>query len=232
MSQYFTKDTDKHIAKYLSETEHRIKHEIFTNNIKPAFDKLIESLIYVYGFYSIDDVDTLKKDCLANLFEMLPKFKPSLDEKEKTSRGFSYFNVIAKNWFIHKTRERTKRGKLESELYYDLDYENTKYDSHFTISPHENLLEEKEWWLKFYQEMETWHSLLTKKSERQILEAIIFLMRNPDHVSIYNKKAVYLYLRELTGLNTKQVVMNLKRIKRFFVKWRTRFNNSGESKCE
>ena len=39
------------------------------------------------------------------------------------------------------------------------------------------------------------------------------LMKNPDDIEIFNKKAIYLYIRELTGLNTKQVVNNLNRIR-------------------
>lgn len=232
MAQYFTKETDKHIARFLETKDTVEKHDIFTTKIKPPFEKLIENLIYIYGFYSIDDVETLKRDCLANLYEMIPKFKPSADEKEKGSRGFSYFNVIAKNWFIQKTRERSKRGKLESELYYDLDHEVAKSDPNFSMSPYENTLEEREWWKEFYKELDSWRTELTKKAEIQVLEAVIFLMRNPDLVTIYNKKAVYLYLRELTGLNTKQVVVNLKKIKFLFVKWNDRYCTSGESDSE
>ena len=36
---------------------------------------------------------------------------------------------------------------------------------------------------------------------------------NIEDIEIFNKKAVYLYLRELTGLNTKQVVNNLNKLR-------------------
>lgn len=223
MSQYFTKDTDTHIVKFLETSDENERHKIFHDKIRPAFEKLIENLIFVYSFYSIDDVETLKKDCLTNLYEMLPKYDPS-----KGTKGFSYFNVVAKNWFIHKTRERNKRNKLESELYCGLDNEVAKNDPKFSVNPHEELLQEKEFWMLFYREMDTWREKLTKKTEKHVLEAVIYLMRNPDLVSIYNKKAVYLYLRELTGLNTKQVVVNLKKIKDLFNKWKESYI-SGEN---
>ena len=215
MAHYFTKDTDRFITKFIETEDAPERHKIFHDKIRPAFEKLIENLIYVYGFYSIDDVDTLKKDCLTNLYETLPKYDPT-----KGTKGFSYFNVVAKNWFIQKTREKNKRNKLESELYYDLDHEAVKNDPNFSVSPHEDILQEREFWIRFYEEMDSWREKLTKKSEKQVLEAVIFLMRNPDLVTIYNKKAVYLYLRELTGLNTKQVVVNLKKIKSLFTKWK------------
>jgi hypothetical protein len=224
MAQYFTKETDKYIAKFLDSKEEQEKHQIFTDQIRPAFEKLIENLIFVYAFYNIDDVDTLKRDGLANLYEMIPKYDPNRGHK-----AFSYFNVVAKNWFIHKTRERNKKHRLESELYYDLDHELAKNDPSFSTTPHQDLLEEKEFWMNLYSEMDFWRSKLTKKTEKQVLEAVIFLMKNPDLVTIYNKKAVYLYLRELTGLNTKQVVVNLKKIKGLYTKWKDIFFTEGES---
>jgi hypothetical protein len=224
MAQYFTKETDKYLAKFLETTVVEEKHEIFDVHIRPAFEKLVENLIYVYGFYSIDDVETLKKDCLANLYEMIPKFKPS-----PTTKGFSYFNVIAKNWFIQKTREKNKRNRLESDLYYDLDHEAVRSDPNFSMSPHEDLVLGREYWIAFYHELESWRKKLTKKTETQVLEAVIFLMRNSDLVTIYNKKAVYLYLREMTGLNTKQVVVNLKKIKGLFNSWKDRYLTTGET---
>lgn len=224
MSHYFTKETDKFIVEFIQSTDSVRKHAIFTNDIRPAFEKLIESLIFVYGFYTIDDVDTLKDDCLANLYEMIPKFKP-----ERGAKGFSYFNVIAKNWFIQKTRERSRKMRLESELYCELDREVAKNDPNFTISPYEDQIEEKEFWVKFHAQMDVWREKFLKQSERKVLDAIMVLMQNPDCVTIYNKKAVYLYLRDLTGLNTKQVVVNLKRIRELYLKWKEKFLSDGEN---
>lgn len=224
MPQYFTRETDKALVRFIESETQEQKHEIFQKEIRPAFEKLIENLIFVYGFYGIDDVSTLKDECLSVLYEMIPKYDPS-----KGSKGFSYFNVIAKNWFIYKTRERNKKNKLESELYYDLDHEVARNDRNLVVSPHEDEVQEREWWLKFYEEMDNWRPRLVKKTEKQVLEAIIFLFRNPDLVSIYNKKAVFLYLRELTGLNSKQVVTNIKKVKALYDEWYERYSSDGES---
>lgn len=220
MAQYFNKDTDIAIKEYLSTDELTRKHELFQTAIRPAFEKLTENLIFVYGFYNIDDVETLKKECLSNLFEMLPKFDPT-----KGTKGFSYFNVVAKNWFIHKTREKSKKTRIENELHVDVDHESLSDDPNFVVQPHESQIEDREKWITFYNAMGTWHDKLTKKTERQVLEAVIFIMKNPDLVPIYNKKAVYLYLRELTSLNTKQVVVNLKKIKELYDDWNEDYNN-------
>ena len=129
MADYFTRDTDKALEKFINSDNMEEKHVIFEKDIKPAFEKLIENLIFVYAFFKIDDVDTLKRECLADLYEMIPRFDPT-----RGTKGFSYFNVVAKNWFIQKTREKNKRNKLESELYYDLDHENVRNDPSLTLS--------------------------------------------------------------------------------------------------
>lgn len=222
--QYFTKETDKALAEFLKSENTAEKHEIFDKRIRPAFEKLIENQIYVYRFFQIDDVETLKKECLTNLYEMIPKFKPELGTK-----GFSYFNVICKNWFIQKSREKSKKARNESELYYDLDHEHVKSDPAFSVSPYEDQVTERERWLQFYDEMASWRNILKKKTEQQVLEAVIFIMKNPDLTTIYNKKAIYLYIREMTGLNTKQVVVNLKKIRGLYDKWAKKYNESGEN---
>jgi hypothetical protein len=221
MSNYFTKDTDRSIERFQDATSDQEKHLIFNEEIRPAFEKLIENLIFVYRFYSLGDVETLKRECLTDLYSTLPKFdaEKSANPDKLTSTSFSYFNMVAKNWFIAKSREASKKNKNESELFYDLDHEAVKNDPNFMIAPHEALVEDKEKWVEFYKAMDSWKGELKKKNGRQVLDAIIFLLKNSELVSIYNKKAVYLYLRELTGLNTKQIVVNLKKIRALYEEW-------------
>ena len=52
-----------------------------------------------------------------------------------------------------------------------------------------------------------------KDNEKKVLEAIRILFNSIDEVEIFNKKAIYLYMREITGLNTKQIVNNLNRMR-------------------
>ncbi len=228
MSQYFSEETDRYIAEYLDTEEIKRKHAIFHDYIRPAFEKLIENQIYVYGFFHLDDVDSLKNDCLANLFEQLPKYKVAkVQEKENSKRtgssGFAYFNVIAKNWFFQKARELAKRNKVEGEFQRDIDQEAANNENLFSVDSYEDQVAGTEFWTEFYESMDEWRDELSKKAEKKVLEAVIFLMKNPELVPIYNKKAVYMYLREMTGLTGKQVVMNLKKIRAMYQEWRLQY---------
>ena len=63
-------------------------------------------------------------------------------------------------------------------------------------------------------EINSWESLKLKDNEKKVVEAIKILLDSIDDIEIFNKKAIYLYIRELTGLNTKQIVNNLNKVRR------------------
>lgn len=97
MGIYFGKDVDEKIIEFnaLAATgDIEKKNQIFTVGIRPAFMRLIESQMYLYKFYKVDDPETLKNECLSTLYEILPKF-----DATKGKKAFSYFNVVVKNWF-------------------------------------------------------------------------------------------------------------------------------------
>ena len=64
-----------------------------------------------------------------------------------------------------------------------------------------------------FKEIDKWERLDLKENERKVLDAIKILFDSANDIDIFNKKAIYLYIREITGLNTKQVVNNLNKIR-------------------
>ena len=73
--------------------------------------------------------------------------------------------------------------------------------------------EQQEFWYSLMSEINRWDGLNLKDNEKKVVEAIKILLNSAEDIEIFNKKAVYLYLRELTGLNTKQVVNNLNKLR-------------------
>lgn len=223
MSQYFTSETDEYIKKFKQANTPAEKHKIFQEGIEKAFRTLIENLIFVYRFYKLDDVETLKDDCLASLYESIEKF-----DTEKGKKGFSYFNVVAKNWFIQKAREKTKKSKTEREYHVDINKESVKTTPELTYDHHEKDVVEKEFWICLFKQADQWRSKLQKKNEKKVLEAVLFIIQNPELVDNYSKKAVYLYIREMTGLNEKQVTTVLKKLREMYSKWKADYLREGE----
>ena len=73
--------------------------------------------------------------------------------------------------------------------------------------------EEREFWQFLLCEVESWQNFKMKENEQKVLDAVLTLMKNIEDIEIFNKKAVYLYMREITGLNTKQIVGCLNKMK-------------------
>jgi hypothetical protein len=119
--------------------------------------------------------------------------------------------VITKNWFIHKVKKNAYRNK--KEIHFDMMPKDIE-EKHLSVdNPYNRAREQKEFWDHFWKEVDEWGKLPMKDNEKKVYDAMRILMENPDDIEIFNKKAIYLYIRELTGLNTKQVVNNLNRIR-------------------
>lgn len=207
-ANYFDAETEASIVKFQTEPDIEKKKQIFVAEIQPAFAKLIENIIFVYKFHTLGEIEVLKNDCLSFLFETLYKF-----DATKGHKAFSYFNVIAKHWFIQKVKVFKKKNK--SDVYFDKALLNKLENSKEEFShDHEEMLLNTEYLILLKDEIKKWRGKFDKKQEKMVLEAVILLLNNPDLISIYNKKGIYLYIREITGLNTKQVVTNLSKIRK------------------
>ena len=215
-NHYFTKVHEDAIVKYANTEDRQLRSELYIAYIQPAFDQMVDKIIYTYRFTTLPNIDYLKDDCKIWLTTILNKYDPN-----KGSKAFSYFSVVTKNWFIHKVKRTQKRNRTEvflEDLINELDE-----DLISKVPTYEEKRSEIEFWKSFGNEMSTWDSFMLKENERKVLMAVRILMDSADTIEIFNKKAIYLYLREITGLNTKQVVNNLnklrKRYKVFKNKW-------------
>jgi DNA-directed RNA polymerase specialized sigma subunit len=181
---------------------------------------MVNKIVFTYKFNTLPNIEDLKEECKIWITTILEKFDPS-----KGSKAFSYFSVITKNWFIHKVKKVNRQNK--KEVFLD-DAENKKeinYDSLVIHNEYDNDREKNEFWKYLWKEIDFWKELELKANEKKVLEAISILLENPDCIEIFNKKAVYLYVREITGLNTKQVVNNLNKIRQKYREFKDDWND-------
>jgi len=206
-NNYFTKVHENAIIEYASTDEKSVRSELYIKYIGPGLDEMVDKIVYTYKFNNLPNIDYLKDDCKLWLITILDKYDPS-----KKSKAFSYFSVITKNWFIHKVKQNSKRLKRDVQ-YEDLAI-NLESEKLITKNPYESEREESEFWKHLFSEMKGWEQLKLKDNEKKVLDAINILFNSIDEIEIFNKKAIYLYMREITGLNTKQIVNNLNRIRK------------------
>ena len=188
--------------------------------IEPALSEMVDKIVFTYKFTNLPNIDYLRDECKIWLVTILDKFDPS-----KGSAAFSYFSVITKNWFIHKVKRQQKRN------YREIDYDNlSKVHEEQFLSTNESYLthrEEDEFWKSFYGELKSWDVSQMKENDLKVYQAINILFESKDDIEIFNKKAIYLYLREITGLNTKQIVNSLKKFRKKYGTFRSDWENHG-----
>lgn len=204
-NHYFTKVTEKAIIDYCSTDDLPTRSKLYIEHIQPAFNELVDKIVYTYKFTSLENIDVLKDDCKIWLTTILSKFDPT-----QGTKAFSYFSVVTKNWFTHKAKKQTQKNKRE--VNYDSmvkEVEISDLDGSDFLSE----AEEKEFWQFLLCEVESWQNFKMKENEQKVLDAVLTLMKNIEDIEIFNKKAVYLYMREITGLNTKQIVGCLNKMK-------------------
>ena len=214
---YFTQVHEDAIVRYTNSDDLKERTELYVHFIGPAFNEMVDKIVYTYKFTTLPNIDSLKEECKVWLTTILGKYDPN-----KGSKAFSYFSVITKNWFIHKVKKTSKQNKREidfNDIPKDLERE-------FLIdeNKYEKEREKKEFWLHLWGEIESWDTGKLKPNEYKVLQAIKILFETSEDIEIFNKKAIYLYMREITGLNTKQIVNNLNKMRAKYRDFRTKWD--------
>jgi len=174
---------------------------------------MVDKIVFTYKFTTLPNIDYLRDECKVWLMTILDKY-----DQSKGSKAFSYFSVITKNWFIHKVKRQQKKNRRE------IDFENISksYEEEYLSTDTSYVSEtiEIEFWENFYKELNSWDKSSMKENDVKVYEAIKILFDSKEDIEIFNKKAIYLYLREITGLNTKQVVNSLKKFRKKYTVFR------------
>ena len=192
---------------------------LYITLIEPCFDEMIEKMVYTFKFSNLPNIGSLKEDCKAWLITVLNKFDPT-----RGFKAFSYFSVITKNWFIHQTKVIANINKREvaldlymysQEVNSSTNVDEGMLSDNFVINNHfhENQ-EKKDFYAFLSEEMGIWYGVEDMKEiEKRVLVAIKGLLENPDTLEIFSKRAIFIYLREITRLNTKQITQSINKIK-------------------
>jgi len=213
---YFTKETEDAIVAYCATEDISKRSSLYIEHIQPAFNELVDKIVFTYKFNNLENIDYLKDDCKIWLTTILGKFNPN-----QGTKAFSYFSVVTKNWFTHKAKKQTQKNKREinyNSMIREVEAVTSENKKNFYDE-----MEEKQFWIKLFAEVKSWKTPNMKPNEEKVINAVITIMDNVDNIEIFNKKAIYLYMREITGLNTKQIVSSLNKIRKkyhfFKQKW-------------
>lgn len=214
---YFNAETQDAIVKFQEESKRKEKDKLYVTQIMPAFEKLVENLINIHKFTGMHDTyEELKNDCVNFLFETIHKF----DAKRGTN-AFSYFNVVAKNWLIIRTKQKTQRTKKSVSLDDPSSltiHETVLIEEHNTLPPQDFFMDSSSSVESIVTMLYEVRSKVKTENELTCINAIITIFENIDEIDLLNKSAVLLYMRELSGLSPKQLTTAMQSIKRHYKK--------------
>ena len=219
-NHYFTKVHEEAIIEYAALPPERLQRrtELYVEFIQPAFDEMVNKIIFTYRFTNLPNIDSLRDECKIWLTTILDKYDP-----HKGSKAFSYFSVVTKNWFIHKVKRNAIKAKREvflEDIINEADEDVISKEKQYV-----EIRESAEFWQNFFKELSSWDSDMLKENEKKVLDAVKIIFESSNDIEILNKKAIYLYLREITGLNTKQVVNNLNKLRKKYRLFKGKWEN-------
>ena len=204
--QYFTIDTENAIIEYNKTDNTDVRNKIYVESIKYPFEKLAENILNTFKFSYFDvSKEDVQMEVISNLIEKIHMFQ------EGKGKAFSYFSIVAKNYLILKNNGNYKRFKKTSLLSEMPESWNPENDFRETQRGDE-MVEFKDLMLRYWDENLT--KVFTKKRDIQIADAVLELFRRSQHIENFNKKHLYLLIREMTDCKTHYITKVVNEMKK------------------
>ena len=197
--QYFTQDTEDAIVLYNNTTDFEVKSRIYNDKIHYGFFKLTENIIHTFKFYytEVDNIEDLQHEVITFLLSKIHLFNP-----ERGAKAFSYFGTIAKRYLILSNQKNYK--KRIDTVAIDVLEEDENHSYTIDDSSHDERLS---MFIDIYTEYCTKniYEIFPKEYDAQIADAILELFRKRENLDIFNKKALYIYIREIIDVKTPKI---------------------------
>jgi len=217
---YFGTPVQEAIIRYNESSNPAIRNRIYQEHIHAAFEKMAENLIHTFKFYYFDyPFEEVKAEVVSFLVMQMPKYKAD------KGRAFSYFSVVGKNYLILNNNNNYKKMKIHDDI--------VKLDYKRNVSS-ENLNETvAEFNSEFVVQMlEYWDNNITNIFHRQkdilVADSVLELFRKRANLENFNKKALYIMIREMTGSNTQHITRVINEMKKYYFNMLQEFSEVGE----
>jgi len=195
--RYFTKITEIAINAYNNCDDQRLKNKIYNRFIHYPFDKLSENVIHTYKTYYFEvPYEDVKANVVAFLNEKIHKFNGD------NGRAFSYFTVIARNYLFNENNKNYERMKARDGIEV-IDSSRNIINEVYDLKQQEALKDFMDYYVR-YMDYNVF-MLFNKDRDRKIADSLTELFRTRDNLYSYNKKALYILIRERTGVQTQYI---------------------------
>ena len=197
---YFTQETEDAIVLYNNTADPEVRSKIYDRDIHYAFFKLTENIIHTFKFYhtEVSNLEHLQHEIITFLLSKMHLFDPT-----KGAKAYSYFGTIVKRWLIlYNIKNYNKKiKKVDVDV---LTKENSTYVySQDSGSYKDDLNKYIDIFVKHVSD--NIYELFPKKNDAQIADAILELFRKRENLEVFNKKALYIYIREMVEVKTPKI---------------------------
>jgi len=197
---YFTQETEDYIVKYNNQRDPEIRSKIYEAHIHYPFFKLTQNIIHTFKFYhtEVENLEHLQHEIITFLLSKMHLFDPT-----RGAKAYSYFGTIVKRWLIlYNTKNYKKKiKKVEVDV---LTGENSTYTYNIGDDRVKSDLDKYVDIFTHYVS-ENIYYLFPKKNDAQIADAILELYRKREDLEVFNKKALYIYIREMVDVKTPKI---------------------------
>ena len=205
---YFSYVNEKAIVAYNLETDQLKRDKIYREYINYPFNKLVENIIHTFKFYYFDvPYQDVKAEVVAFLNEKIHKFT------EGKGKAFSYFSIIAKNYLIIANNANYAKMKQRADL--TVIDEQRDLGGEAAYSDYQETLKDfTDQFVKYYDD--NLSTLFTNKRDIIVADSLLEIFRIRQNIENFNKKALYILIRERTGLKTQNITKVVNRFKKDF----------------
>jgi hypothetical protein len=219
---YFTEDTENAIIEYNKTNDYNKRGKIYVEHIQYPFEKMAENILntFKFSYFDIPKSD-VQAEVVSTLIEKIHMYK------EGKGKAFSYFSIVAKNHLILRNNSNYKRFKktaLISEMPENWNPENDFYD----VELGNEYMEFKDLMLDFWDK--NLNNIFVKKRDIQIADAVLELFRRSQYIENFNKKHLYLLIREMTDCKTHYITKVVNEMKTYQTRIFNEYLESGDFK--
>ena len=199
-NQYFTQATEDAIVRYNSSSDPEERSKIYRDEIHYGFFKLTENIIHTFKFYytEVNEIEHLQHEVITFLLDKIHLF-----DQSKGAKAFSYFGTIAKRYLIIQNTKNYKKRVDKApvdELHHNLKY---SYDMDYDPMEKDHLSDFVDEYIEYCTE--NIYKLFPKEKDAVVADAILELFRKREVMDIFNKKALYLCIREMVDVKTPHI---------------------------
>ena len=213
-------ENERAIIAYNKEQCAILRNKVYTQHIHKPFMKLAENIIHTFKFYCFDDsyVD-VQAEVVAYLIEKIDKY-----DAGKGSKAYSYFSIVAKNYLIYNNNENYKKLKQRTnldavDLKRNITNEEVRKDYIESKKDFTDLM--VDYW------DENLNVIFTRKKDIRVAAAIAELFRRRESIEIYNKKALYIMIREMADVKTQYITKVVNQMRKIYNKMWEEYNLTG-----